>query len=74
MSYSYLNVLGLFKVRCGWLSDQMLHRSLSTLYAVWGKGLCFNKYLRGGAVWKSMHWDDEYYSQGPGIVCGYQTV
>ena len=58
MSYPYLNVLGLFKVRCGWLSDQMLHRSLSTLYTVWG-GAVFNEYLRGGAVWKSMHWDDE---------------
>ena len=37
-------------------------------------GAVFNEYLRGGAVWKSMHWDDEYYSQGPDIVCGHQTV
>ena len=47
LSYSYLNVLGLFKVRCGWLSDQMLHRSLSTLYTVWG-GLCLINTLGEG--------------------------
>ena len=34
----------------------------------------FNKYHREGAVWKIVHWDDEYYSQGPDIVCGHQTV
>ena len=32
------------------------------------------EYVRWEAVWKSMHWDDEYYSEGPGVVCGHQTV